>query len=75
MASLALKKRNRSRTEKREKWGLRQFLTIFILKNVGLMNQAPTEESIPREMGPVPIFQPQKRHRTARMILCLKSYL
>jgi len=23
---------------------------------VGLMNQAPTEESIPREMGSVPIF-------------------
>jgi len=24
------------------------FLAIFIVKNVGLMNQAPTKESIPR---------------------------
>ena len=33
--------------------------TPYNMNKIALINQAPTEESIPREMGPVPIFTKQ----------------
>jgi hypothetical protein len=56
-----------------EKWGPyretgeRGTAPIFLHKNVGLMNQAPTEESIPREMGTAPIFTYRRIKRLKNM--------